>query len=950
MAKTHLDSDESTNRRRNLKTITVENPAPLNNNNAKSAILHQSLPRVLTRSVIPTLAVTSLDAGDAVECYHLTRSALLQGTNIRITKSALGVRYRRPANEMMYYSDQEEPPSQRLELTIEFGAARAGPDLTQESMPHLVYRRDDINNSTNNNNSNNSAVDNNAIPIGVDWDNAGRVYYTERIDSETYTTANYLASLSGTVLTKLLQSALDFVTLPPSTHKHDSKRSKSSSSSSTSTNPTSATRQRVRRYQPFDVYLVSNDTVTTTGSGRGISEEQKQQQQQLIFRSSNDADFVEHVLAALAELGVAIQPVILPTSFTIQLHAATAIQKIKIVPATDSSTQPQPQQHSPPTLTTSFSAIPMDATHPTMFYQKLFSCVQAIASANYTAYNTSVAKTITNPTVPTAPATTGAAGNNASATTAAPVSSTRAPVSMIVRPPRALTKDAQKSPSISHRQLQQVAAVTGTGTAAPVALSNGVSEQLLQSAVVSATKPPQTSAAAAALVVNATIPPTRAPIAKKARITTAPTLLPIVSLPTTMAPFPNTTGTLAPLPEEPDSMATHQEQATAAAEQAQHAANAADAAGTEDEAVSAAKEAAVYAHKAATVTAQQAASMARDAILSGVGSSVAQAVALCFSDPLYGLVTASSSTSLSMNGTNTTEASNSTSALSKRSMTTAYIYWDGIYYYQVNLTAPYVTVASSVRTMPQPPVMGIGAEDFVDWAIALLLLACASIGFLLLLQQVMGRNLKVIRPLYRYQRWFFAPTHFAWKDVVNDDSESVSTRGLGQQYTFGEDVIPLSMGGRRPRWFNGGGGSRDGLQSFDDDDDLDDDDLNDVFVTDHNMQSTRGDMILGDLELTETSMGRPRTPTVNSSYKRGLSGLSDVSGGGIVEDELDRIIPQAPPIRLYRDPNLVDLPDCTFWQPAHTLVMMTFMTHDAKTLLVFPFMCSDKSQQGGDTS
>jgi hypothetical protein len=213
--------------------------------------------------------------------------------------------------------------------------------------------------------------------------------------------------------------------------------------------------------------------------------------------------------------------------------------------------------------------------------------------------------------------------------------------------------------------------------------------------------------------------------------------------------------------------------------------------------------------------------------------------------------------------------------------------------------------------MPQPPVMGIGREDFVDWAIALLLLACAAIGFLLLLQQVMGRNLKVIRPLYRYQRWFFAPTQFAWKDIVGatDDNESISTRGVGQQYTFGEDVIPLSMGGRPPSWFlNGRNNSHHSAHhSFDDDD-------NELAMLDDDYYDDTHDTILGDLELTESG-GRPRLSPTNlhsQNYDRGLSFHSENSA---MDDDLDLRIGGGggmgpPPIRLYRDPNLVDLPDC----------------------------------------
>ena len=195
-----------------------------------------NIPQVLTRAVIPTLAVTALDASDVLELYYLTRptvlhagsSAALLDHPIRVTKAALGLRYRpyslssgSGSNTINQYLQQQQP----LELTIEYGAARAGPNLQHESVPRVVVESDheDITSTS------------------VHWDNEAKVYYTQRIDSRIYTTANYLASLSGTVLEKLLNSAVDLME-----------------------SSTTGGGQRHRRYQPFGVSL---ETTTVGGSG-----------------------------------------------------------------------------------------------------------------------------------------------------------------------------------------------------------------------------------------------------------------------------------------------------------------------------------------------------------------------------------------------------------------------------------------------------------------------------------------------------------------------------------------------------------------------------------------------------------------------------------------------------------------------------------------------------------
>jgi hypothetical protein len=97
--------------------------------------------------------------------------------------------------------------------------------------------------------------------------------------------------------------------------------------------------------------------------------------------------------------------------------------------------------------------------------------------------------------------------------------------------------------------------------------------------------------------------------------------------------------------------------------------------------------------------------------------------------------------------------------------------------------------------------LGDEGGDLVDWSIALLVLLIVLAGSLCLVQKVLGRKLQFSRPLHRFQRWFFDPTHYSLGEDENDAtawdaSDKLDRSGEGHMYTFGEDVIPLSMGGR----------------------------------------------------------------------------------------------------------------------------------------------------------
>ena len=240
--------------------------------------------------------------------------------------------------------------------------------------------------------------------------------------------------------------------------------------------------------------------------------------------------------------------------------------------------------------------------------------------------------------------------------------------------------------------------------------------------------------------------------------------------PSTVAPKPTA---VDPVPAPEDA----QKEAQEAAEQAHQAATQAHEAGNE-QAAEAAQAAATAAQRAADMTANQQAVIYSDALLSGDGDAMASAVARCFSDPLYGLTIKLE-----------TQANET-----QKSLTTAYVYWDGSFYLRLNLTAPFISVIPLNMELPQPDSPnGFVRGDLVDWALALAIFGFFLLGVLLTLQQIMGRNLRVIRPLYKFQRWFFDPLNHT---VSSSGDLDLSERDIDQDFMFGEERIPISMGGK----------------------------------------------------------------------------------------------------------------------------------------------------------
>ncbi len=203
-------------------------------------------PRVLTKSSV-NLLTHGLDASDVVECYALVRSAPLHGianSSITIQKMTIGIRFRPKVADLKNPFNVKTP----MELTLEYGPARLGPLLSDEAMP-IVQGNDESSSY-------------------LAWDNAAKVYYTQKIVAENFLSSHYMASMTGAVLNKLLTEAVEYA-------------------------------EYRRVYQPFAIY---SDT------------------DKLLLRSSSSADFTWFVWSHLAKLGVEIEPILPPSMYDARLY------------------------------------------------------------------------------------------------------------------------------------------------------------------------------------------------------------------------------------------------------------------------------------------------------------------------------------------------------------------------------------------------------------------------------------------------------------------------------------------------------------------------------------------------------------------------------------------------------------------------------------------------------
>jgi len=344
------------------------------------------------------------------------------------------------------------------------------------------------------------------------------------------------------------------------------------------------------------------------------------------------------------------------------------------------------------------------------------------------------------------------------------------------------------------------------------------------------------------------------------------------------------TETIIPTGSENNSPIQDVEKIQNAANEAQKAADEAKfSAQTEGETktADAAQAAADAAFAAADATSNAVSQAAMENLLSGDGTLMSKIVSKCFSEQKYKI------SSIDSNGTVATEF---------------YLFRDTSSYYKLKLASPYLDVVKLNRRLPNAASMlsdyGSGG-DALDWTLALSIVVLVLLMILLVCQQ-MGNH--YVDAIFKCQRWFFNPRKYDYEGDI------ISGVRSGSHFFFGESGIPLSMGGRRLSY-----SPRDGenLQEvivdkplFQDGDYDDKNELQALSTPSHGHNSHTSSSL--EVEMTNLSTldhnqnGR-QIPRDLNSWRRN----SEQSISSSEEDEEVLEIPE----RLLRNPDLVELPD-----------------------------------------
>ena len=580
----------------------------------------------------------------------------------------------------------------------------------------------------------------------LSWDNEGKVYYTTAaIRSYQWKSAYYMASLTGAVLEKILEKAALYSTLKP-------------------------------RYQPFAVVSVeASDTDESRDETSTFTRKQ-------LVKSSSSVDFCIQIWSDMVDLGVDLTPILSPPTFVPRLHVSGKIVKV--------SGYDQDGLY-----------VPELAAH---FFQSFSTCWRAISTGDYSSFETSMPSLAPSTVSPTS-------------TISEEPSQLELPTEFpsVVEP-----SEAPVVPSLSTTMTNEPSHKGTSGHAVPIKSagsddedSNGkvINSDSLMAKNKTNHGGDSNNAGRRALTIRAgsdygdmgrktrrmslwqqlndlsnrfldqsTAEPhveednadhddvflgelafhnlTHTPNESPHNLTLSPSLSPVIDTATEAEKAANEAHEAA---QQAKNASTH-ESAEKAADAAEHAADAA----------------------------QKAANAARwekdvESMMSGDGALVAQALQRCWTDPLFGMATGNSSTVV------------------------GYMYLDGNFYFQMNLAPPYFDIVEAQLQIPQALGQSNGGmispDEFVDWTLAFCIMGFFLVGLFAFLQQF-GLRLA----FYGHQKFFFDPTQNNPDDYdyelgngmdglrrLNSNDRPL-VYGEGNEHGFSEDVIPLSMGGRRP--------------------------------------------------------------------------------------------------------------------------------------------------------
>lgn len=610
-------------------------------------------PKILTRST-DLPSLSALDAGDVVECYALTRMAKLENSMSASTSPLVA---RKSAIAFRYKPKSSSPDAndkEPFELTLEYGPQRTGSTQSFEAMP-----------SVNGHVRGLGYEDSDGMYVS--WENHAKIYYALSISDEDWDHAYYMAPLTGAVLSKILN---DYIMDYPNLHP---------------------------RYQPFSVVEKS--------SGKAV------------LNSSNSEDFVWNVLRRLASMYVAIDPILVPKRYTLQLSVDNVERDVlrldsNVVVASYDVQDENGVAHERKQNVANVAAD---------FYYKLYSCMDAIKTGDYSMYHKTLSPSASPstyaPTVfPSLTPTEFLTENNTTPdldddnTTSGIIDSFEDEndgFAGLNNDDYYLSPPETDGPRYDNRHLR-------SASSSSLATQEEENTQQNSSETVKKKHHGHDKAAAASNDNDKNV-----------------------------MPFVGDAKLAA-------------EEAEKAAEFAKEAAES-----TEDvKATEAAELAAAAAKKAAKATSEAANEAAMESILSGDGDLMMNVIQTCFSDPKYGIWDSAE------------ENENSTVSVN------AFLYVDGSHYYRLNLTAPYVSIETYVQPLPKVSYVPDGKSDAVDVGLAVAILGAFFFGVI-----VMLHHIRVLSWDERLQfKWFFHPSHVqttkrgGYRDAPNDD-DSLSLEG-----------------------------------------------------------------------------------------------------------------------------------------------------------------------------
>jgi hypothetical protein len=280
-------------------------------------------PKILTKNT-ELPSLSALDAGDIIECYALHRNAKLENSD-SLSPSALTVQ--KSAIAFRYKPKSTSPDAvvkAPFELTLEYGPQRTGSTQSFEAMPSVNGHHRDLEYEDGDG-------------MYVSWENHAKIYYSQSIDGQNWENAYYMAPITGAVLSKILT---DYIMEYPTLHP---------------------------RYQPF--------TVVEKKSGKPV------------LNSSNSEDFVWNVFRKLADMYVAVDPILAPKRYAIELTVENVERDVKRLDSGVVVTSSTVENESGASHERSQNV----ANRAADFYFNFYLCVEAIKTGDYSKFIETVA-------------------------------------------------------------------------------------------------------------------------------------------------------------------------------------------------------------------------------------------------------------------------------------------------------------------------------------------------------------------------------------------------------------------------------------------------------------------------------------------------------------------------------------------------------------------------------